>query len=144
MSLIKINFRRKSFFEFWINHNQNNSSSHKQKTPGMGMWKCVPLFCVPLLGIYDKEWIYMKQKAPSNDRAFTEKVLVFSSVGVERFELPISCSQSRRVNRTTLYPENLGEWWDLNPRPPGPQPGALTSWATPTIRTKIIFNYLKS
>ena len=27
----------------------------------------------------------------------------------------------------------LGEWWDLNPRPPGPQPGALTSWATPTI-----------
>ena len=37
----------------------------------------------------------MKVKAPSNDRAFVEKYLAFSSVGVERFELPISCSQKR-------------------------------------------------
>ena len=26
-----------------------------------------------------------------------------------------------------------GEWWDSNPRPSGPQPDALTNWATPTI-----------
>ena len=25
-----------------------------------------------------------------------------------------------------------GERWDSNPRPPGPQPGALTNWAIPT------------
>ncbi len=28
--------------------------------------------------------------------------------------------------------EIWGEWGDSNPRPPGPQPGALTNWATPT------------
>ena len=28
--------------------------------------------------------------------------------------------------------ENWGGRWDLNPRPPGPQPGALTNWATTT------------
>ena len=47
----------------------------------------------------------MKQKALSEDRALLREVWYFSSVGVERFELPISCSQSRRGNRTTLYPE---------------------------------------
>ena len=26
-----------------------------------------------------------------------------------------------------------GEIWDSNPRPPGPQPGAITSLANPTI-----------
>ena len=37
----------------------------------------------------------MKQKALSEDRALLREVWYFSSVGVERFELPISCSQSR-------------------------------------------------
>ena len=37
----------------------------------------------------------MKHKALSEDRALLREVWYFSSVGVERFELPISCSQSR-------------------------------------------------
>jgi len=40
----------------------------------------------------------MKHKALSEDRALLREVWYFYSVGVERFELPISCSQSRRVN----------------------------------------------
>ena len=31
-----------------------------------------------------------------------------------------------------------GARWDLNPRPPGPQPGALTNWATSTISDTFI------
>ena len=37
---------------------------------------------------------------------------------------------------TWLQPNILilwGERWDSNPRPPGPQPGALTNWATSTV-----------
>ncbi len=29
--------------------------------------------------------------------------------------------------------KDWGEWRDLNPRSPGPQPGALDHWATLTI-----------
>ena len=31
------------------------------------------------------------------------------------------------------WQKKWGEWRDLNPRPAGPQPAALTNWATPTI-----------
>ena len=90
----------------------------------------VSLKSVSLIRVYltliDNIW---QTKSPTVWWGFSTENCGFSSVGVERFELPISCSQSRRVNRTTLYPEIcLGEWWDLNPRPPGPQPGALYSW----------------
>ena len=50
------------------------------------------------------------------------------------------------IRSQTLYPVELqaqkayrpltrkwGGWWVSNPRPPEPQPGALTNWATPTI-----------
>ena len=47
----------------------------------------------------------MKKKNLIVRQGFSEEEMGSSSVGVERFELPISCSQSRRVNRTTLYPE---------------------------------------
>ena len=48
----------------------------------------------------------MKQKSLIVRQGFSgEKYGIYSRVGVERFELPISCSQSRRGNRTTLYPE---------------------------------------
>ena len=32
-----------------------------------------------------------------------------------------------------IIKKRWGEWRDLNPQPPGPQPGTLTTWATPTI-----------
>ena len=32
-----------------------------------------------------------------------------------------------------MFKKRWGGRWDLNPRPPGPQPGALTNWATTTI-----------
>jgi len=38
---------------------------------------------------------YDKEEAPSLNRASWQRLLVFSRVGVERFELPTSCSQSR-------------------------------------------------
>ena len=37
------------------------------------------------------------------------KKLPLYFVGIARFELATSCSQSRRDNRTTLYPESGGE-----------------------------------
>ena len=46
----------------------------------------------------------MKQKALSEDRALLREVWYFSSVEVERFELQISCSQSRL---NTLYKSNF-------------------------------------
>ena len=40
----------------------------------------------------------MKHKSLIVRQGFYEEEMGSSSVGVERFELPISCSQSRRVN----------------------------------------------
>ncbi len=55
--------------------------------------------------------------------AVAKKKLTFvsSCVGIARFELATSCSQSRRDNRTTLYPGLLFFWrrrGDSNPRYP--------------------------
>jgi hypothetical protein len=36
-----------------------------------------------------------------------------------------------RSNKTRFeYQEFTSGWWDLNPRPPGPEPGAIPSFAT--------------
>ena len=129
---------------FLLIHSMRNADlqwHHKTHTP-IGVYDLFVYDFYVLMNKYDKIW---NKKASSLDKAFLKRKVGSSSVGVERFELPISCSQSRRVNRTTLYPENiLGEWWDLNPRPPGPQPGALTSWATPTIPLMINFSWFKA
>ena len=56
-----------------------------------------------LMNKYDSIW---NTNALQLSKAFIDEAYgIALSVGVERFELPISCSQSRRVNRTTLYPE---------------------------------------
>ena len=52
-----------------------------------------------------------------------------------------------RTNKNPAFRPGLGGRWDLNPRPPDPQSGALTSWATSTIyveAAKIITFFLNS
>ena len=62
-------------------------------------------------------------------------------VGAKGFEPSTSCSQSRCATRLRHAPKKnprrcgagklWGERWDLNPRPPGPQPGALPTELLP-------------
>ena len=105
---------------FLLIHSMRNADTqwhHITHTP-IGVYDLFVYDFYLLMNKYDKIW---NKKASSLDKAFLKRKVGSSSVGVERFELPISCSQSRRVNRTTLYPEIcLGEWWDLNPWPPRP------------------------
>ena len=57
--------------------------------------KCVHHFCVHYLITIDWIWKDMIKRKPPISRGLYKRKLVFSSVGVERFELPTSCSQSR-------------------------------------------------
>ena len=57
--------------------------------------KCVHHFCVHYLITIDWIWKNMIKRKPPISRGLYKRELVFSSVGVERFELPTSCSQSR-------------------------------------------------
>lgn len=62
-------------------------------------------------------------------------------VGAKGFEPSTPCSQSRCATRLRHAPKKnprrcgagklWGERWDLNPRPPGPQPGALPTELLP-------------
>ena len=54
-----------------------------------------------------------KTKSPSIKKGLMSIIEGYPQVGVERFELPTPCSQSRCANRTALHPDNkvfqLGE-----------------------------------
>ena len=73
-------------------------------------------------------------------------------VGAKGFEPSTSCSQSRCATRLRHAPKKnprrcgagklWGERWDLNPRPPGPQPGALPTELLPPRKgsyTQLLF-----
>ena len=45
-----------------------------------------------------------------------------------------SPERDKKIPRTTVLGIFWGEIWDSNPRPPGPQPGAITNLANPTIK----------
>ena len=51
--------------------------------------------------------------------------------GMARIEL--ARAESKSAVLPLDYIPIWGGWWESNPRPPGPQPGTLTNWATSTI-----------
>ena len=46
---------------------------------------------------------------------------------------PVSVPKTDALSAELYALNDWGEWRDLNPRSPGPQPGALDHWATLTI-----------
>ena len=119
---------------------------------------CPRLWCRPVFGVDPTRHCWRPHSTQERDSEFFTSLSLSLGymVGAKGFEPSTSCSQSRCATRLRHAPKKnprrcgagklWGERWDLNPRPPGPQPGALPTELLPPygkIHIRRIFFFCK-